>query len=239
VLVVLVVVALVVHAGPFGTGHKTEAGASIPPATAVARTETSPATGPSADSSSSTGAHRSGGHAPAKDAGKAKASTSPSSKPSPSKSPAKPKHGSEALVAFGPSLIVDGNFSQTTLQPWNYVVQNAVIEPGDGVDKQNAIQLTSTPQAAIGQTITGLTPGVSYEVTGWAYSTGSKIGIGVMDTVDNTINDHELTTATSWTELSAVFTVPANQDSATIYCIMAWGGTGYCSDLTFRAMHHT
>jgi hypothetical protein len=60
-----------------------------------------------------------------------------------------------------------------------------------------------------------------------------------MDTVDNTINDHELTTASSWTELSAVFTLPAGQQSATIYCIMDWGGTGYCSDLTFRAMRHS
>jgi hypothetical protein len=190
-----------------------------------------PATGPG----SSTGAHHSGKR---NSAGRgSEPSATASDEPSPSKSPAKPKHQSGTLVAYGPNLLVDGDFSQGTLEPWNYVTQNATIEPGNGVDHLAAVRLLSTPQAAVGQTVTGLKPGASYEVTGWAYTNGGKIGIGAMDTVDNTINDHELTTASSWTELSAVFKVPAKQGSATIYCIMAWGGTGYCSDLTFRAMH--
>jgi serine/threonine protein kinase, bacterial len=202
VLAVLLVVALVTHAGPFGSGHKTQAGGS-------------PRPGQSTSAS---------GH-PGRSAG-------PSSSPG-----SEPHHGSGALASYGPDLVVDGDFSQTTLQPWNYVVQDAVIVPGGGLDKQNAVQLTPAPQAAVGQTVTGLTSGATYQVTGWARTNGTKIVIGAMDPANDKINDHGSTTARSWTRLSAVYTVPAGQHSAAVYCIMAWGGTGYCSDLSFRAVH--
>jgi Carbohydrate binding domain len=240
VLVVLVLVALLAHLGPFGSGHKTNAGASVPLATAGDPSQASPGTRSATDPPTSARKH------PGRTSSKHDAKPSPSAKTSPSGTPsttaAKPpaKHGSGALVPFGSSLLVDGGFTQTTLEPWNYVVDNATIEPGAGVGGQNAVQLMSTPDAAVGQTVSGLTPGASYEVSGWAYTNdGTKIYIGAMDTVDNTINDHDGTTAGSWTELSAVFKVPPDQSSATIYCIMESGGTGYCSGLSFRAMHHS
>lgn len=209
VLVVLLVAALIAHLGPFSSGHKAQAGASMPPSKA--------GTVPSTPARS----HPSPGHVTkASPAGKAKC-------------------GSTVQVPYGQSLLVDGDFSQATLQPWNVVVQDAVIDAGKGVDHQNAIQLSPGPQAAVAQTVTGLAPGTCYEVTGWARTGGTKIGIGAMDPADDKINDHQLTTARTWTRLSAVYVVPAGQHSAEIYCIMAWGGTGYCSDLTFRAMHRS
>jgi hypothetical protein len=244
VLVVLVVVALIAHIGPFSSGHKTVAGPSTRPTVAAGDPPaTAPGTAPPTGASSSA----SRGHGRGSPGRKAKPSSSPSSKPtsssSPSKTPSKPKHssgsGSGPLVPYGPSLLVDGDFSQTTLAPWNYVVQNAVIEPGQGEGGSSAVELTSTPAAAVGETVSGLTAGASYELTGWAHTNGTKIYMGIMDPGDNTINDHEMTTSGSWTELSAVYKVPVNEDSATIYCIMDWGGVGYCSDLSFRAMHHS
>jgi serine/threonine protein kinase, bacterial len=214
VLVVLLVVALVAHLGPFGSGNKTLAGESSPPPgrnTGAAINPTSSASGhPGRDTKSS---------------------------PPSGKAATKPDHVTKKLVPFGPSLLVDGDFSQPTLQPWNYVVQDAVIASGSGPDKQNAILLTPTPQAAVGQTVTGLTPGASYQVTGWVRTNGTKIAIGALDPADDKINDHALVTTKTWTELSAIYTAPRGVHSATIYCIMAWGGTGYCSDLSFRAMH--
>jgi serine/threonine-protein kinase len=249
VLVVLVVVALIAQIGPFSSGSKTEAGASTPPVT----TGDPAGAGPGIGALTSSPSASASGHPVRGRGSSARGSSGRGGKPSPGKSasdratpsrsptkaPTKPKHDSGPLMAYGPSLLVDGTFSQTTLQPWNYVAQNADVEPGAGVDGQNAVQLMSTPQAAVGETITGLTVGTSYQVTGWAHTNGSKIVIGILDTVDNTINDHEQTTAGKWTELSAVFKVPAGQSSATVYCIMAWGGVGYCSDLTFRAMRHS
>jgi hypothetical protein len=209
VLVVLLVAALIAHLGPFSSGHKAQAGASTPPSKAR--------TGPS----SLAKAHPSPGHV-------TKASSA-----------VKAKCGSTVQAAYGQSLLVDGDFSQATLQPWNIVVQDAVIDPGKGMDHQNAIQLSPAPQAAVAQTVTGLAPGTCYLVTGWAHTGGTKVGIGAMDPSDDKINDHQLTTAKTWTKLSAVYKVPAGQHSAEIYCIMAWGGTGYCSDITFRAMHRS
>jgi hypothetical protein len=209
VLVVLLVAALIAHLGPFSSGHKAQAGASTPPSKAR--------TGPSSPAKG----HPSPAHVTkATPLGKAKC-------------------GSTVEVPDGPSLLVDGDFGQATLQPWNVVVQDAVIDPGKGIDNQNAIRLAPAPQAAVAQTVAGLVPRTCYEVTGWAHTGGTKIGIGALDPSDDKINDHQLSTAKTWTRLSAVYLVPAGQHSAEIYCIMAWGGTGYCSDLTFRAMHRS
>ena len=238
-LVVLVVVALAAHLGPFSSGHKAEGGASPPPATAAgpARSSTSAAT------PSPAGTHH-GGAAPGH---RVKPSSSASSTPTPSasvsKSPAKPKHGSGAsgpLVPYGPNLLVDGSFTQPTLTAWNYALQNATLQQGDGFGGGNAVQLVASKPATVAQTITGLTSGVTYKLTGYVYSTGGEqIYIGAMDTADPTIRGQQVTTSPSWVQLSATYKVPAGQTSVAIFCIMHEGGTGYCSDFSFRAMHHS
>ena len=238
-LAVLVVVALVAHLGPFSSAHKTAAGATLAPAAA----------GNTAGSSTGADSHPSASPHPGRSTPgrRAKPSSSPSSKPTPSvsasSSPAKPKRGSGGrgpLVAYGSNLLTDGTFTQPTLTAWNYAVQNATIEQGDGVGGGNAVQLIASTPATVSQTISGLTPGTTYKLTGYVYTNGGEqIYLGVMDTADPTIRGQQVTTSASWQELSATYKVPAGQTSVAIFCIMHQGGTGYCSDFSFRAMHHS
>lgn len=64
----------------------------------------------------------------------------------------------------------------------------------------------------VAETISGLTPGRQYLVTGWVQTEdGSPIYVGAFD----------------------------NDNTAEVFCIMKAGGTGFCTDMSFRAIERS
>jgi serine/threonine protein kinase, bacterial len=143
--------------------------------------------------------------------------------------------GSRTLVPYGPNLVADGNFSDPTLGAWNYAVYQAALTPGAGVGGQNAVVLTATPEAGIAETISGLRSGGHYVLSGWVEATASPIYIGARDDASGKEVDVSAEPAT-FQKLSLDFTVPSGQTSAVIFCVQRRGGSGYCSDLSVRAL---
>jgi hypothetical protein len=92
------------------------------------------------------------------------------------------------------------------------------------------------PTVGVSQIVTGLKPGQSYELTGWALSkAGGRTYIGAKD-YDTTGDHSSATTSNSWTELPRTFTEGAGHTTVEIYCWQADAGTGYCSDISLRAL---
>jgi len=134
----------------------------------------------------------------------------------------------------GPNLVADGSFTDADLSAWNNYATNTVVVSG-GAEGGNAAHITG-PTAGVSQIVTGLKPGQSYELTGWARSSGGgRIYIGAKD-YDATGDHSQATTASSWTELPLSFTEGAGRTTVEIYCWQADAGTGYCSNISLRAL---
>jgi hypothetical protein len=220
----------IAHVGPFASAHN-----------ALASVAGSVGGGAIADpgrSASPTPRHHPGaGHArkptPRKSASLPAITASPSS-------PAKPSGGSGggggALIPYGPNLVADGNFTDPTLTAWNYGVYQAVITPGAGFNGANAVQLYGNPEAGIAETITGLKSGGHYVITGWIEANVTPVYIGARDDASGKEVDVSSASA-SWAKLSVNFIVPRGQSSAVVFCVQRRGGTGYCSNISVRALH--
>jgi hypothetical protein len=131
---------------------------------------------------------------------------------------------------------VNGNFAADTLGVWTS--SGAEVVQGAGPGGQNAARLVAAPSAGLFQLVTGLKPGASYLVTGWAQTSQSTIQIGA-GYPDYT---HEVAfyfSSSSWAKGSVVFTLGAGQTSANVFCVQGKGGTGSCTDITFEEIHHS
>ena len=234
-VVVLALVAVGVMAlasiGPFASGHKPKVVAD--PTTSVSmvadpgRTATPSATPSSARPSPSRSGH-------SKKPGTKK--SLPAVTPNPSTS-AKSSGGSGSgggSGPHGPDLAVDGTFADPTLSSWNYGAENAALDPGAGVNGQNAARLTATPQAGIAETITGISPG-KYVLSGYIQASSSPLYIGERNDATGKEVDESAQPA-GWEKLSVDFTVPSGQNSAVIFCVQQKGGSGLCSDMTVYAL---
>ena len=134
----------------------------------------------------------------------------------------------------GPNLVADGSFTDSDLSAWNNYVTGTVVVSG-GVGGGNAAMMTG-PTVGVSQIVTGLRPGQSYELTGWALSkTGGRTYIGAKN-YDGTGDHSSATTASSWTELPLTFTEGTGHTTVEIYCWQADAGTGYCSSISLRAL---
>ena len=243
VVVVLVIGGLALgHIGPFASGHKTLAGGkpTAGSTTAPAQNPTVPATSSGA-SPRATASHSGKGKKPnpkkslpAITLGSTGASSSP--KPGSSKNPGT---GSGTLTAYGPDLIANGTFADSTLSSWTYGTENALVEPGSGPGGVNAVRLTASPDAGIAQAVSGLTPGGHYLVTGWGQSVNDPVFIGAMnnDSADDGMV-HFSVSSNSWQQGSVVFTLAKGQTSAVVFCVQK-SGSGLCANLTFHAMHRS
>ena len=141
-------------------------------------------------------------------------------------------------MPYGPNLASDGTFSDPALGAWNFAIENAVMSPGIGVNGQNAVVLTATPQAGIAENVNGLRSGGRYVVTGWVHAVTTPVYIGARDEENGTEVDVSSLSG-SWRKLSVDFTVPRGHSSAVIFCVQQRGGTGYCSDFAVYALHRS
>lgn len=161
--------------------------------------------------------------------------TTPS--PHSSKPGSKPSSSPGTLVAYGANLLVDGDFSDGALGAWQTTL-NAAIVPGYGPGGIDAVRLTASPTAGIIEVVSGLTPGASYQVSGWGQAQGAKLFIGASD--DDSENSHIIGitfTSASWRQGSTIFTLGKGQTSAKVFCVMQGGATGYCANIQLHAMH--
>jgi hypothetical protein len=222
----------IAHVGPFASAHKALASVAGSVGNGVIA-DPGRSASPGASAASPTPSHHSG---------HAKKSTPKKSLPAITASPSrstKPSGGSGggggALVPYGPNLVTDGNFSDGTLTAWNYAVYQAAVNPGTGVNGENAVQLNGNPEAGIAQTITGLRSGGHYVMTGWVEASVTPVYIGARDDVSGKEVDVSSASA-SWAKLSVDFIVPRGQTSAVVFCVQRRGGTGYCSHISVHAL---
>jgi serine/threonine protein kinase, bacterial len=133
----------------------------------------------------------------------------------------------------GPNLVADGEFTDSDLSAWNNFVTNTVLV-SSGPDGGNAAQMTGNPTAGVNEEVTGLTPGTSYQLTGWALSdTASGTYIGAKG-YDSSGGVSRATGSATWSELSMTFTATAT--SAQVFCWQSITGNGYCTDVSLRAL---
>jgi hypothetical protein len=240
----VVVVALVVgglalgHIGPFSSGHKKMLADTGP--TGITKTASPGANSP---------ASKAGATPKAKRAGKGKkpnsqkplpAVSSPGKTSSPKPTSSKGSgSGKGTLTASGPNLVDNGDFADGTLSGWDYATENASVNPGSGPGGSNAVELTASPQAGVAETISGLTPGAQYLVTGWAKTPNSKVFIGAMnDDESDSGKVHFTVQSGSWTQGSVIFTLSKSESSAVVFCVEA-AGQGLCTNMTFQVMHYS
>jgi hypothetical protein len=241
-LIVATGVAALAHLGPFSSPHKTLAITS--PSATGSQLVADPTAGPSKKSGGTSrgNSRRSGSSRGSKrsQTGRKALPTVTASGSGSGKSSSSPPSGGGGQTTYGPNLLTDGSFADSTLGAWNYAVEGAAVAPGFGPGGGNAVRLTASPQAGIMQEINGLTPGASYLVTGWGQTVESNIFIGAAD------NDSAFTkkvaytfSSTSWSKGSVVFTLGQGQTSAVVFCVQGSGGSGYCANMRFQAIHHS
>jgi eukaryotic-like serine/threonine-protein kinase len=170
--------------------------------------------------------HKSASQAPTPDV-----STSPSSKPTPKRKPA-PAGTPEPT---GPSLAGNGSFEAGQLAPWMDTANSVVTDlQADNGTHSAAMHSTGTG-AGVAQDLTGLTPGTTYQLTGWVMSSVivGDVYLGVRD-YNEAMTTSQATASTSWTFESMTFT-PVS-DTAQIWCWRLAAGYGYCDNISVRAM---
>jgi serine/threonine-protein kinase len=139
----------------------------------------------------------------------------------------------------GPNLVADGDFSESSLSAWNNgVLYTTVVSSGPNGGK--AAQMIGQPTAGLNQIVTGLKPGTDYELTGWIISTTGDyttyIGAKAYDSTAGASRAIDSASSTTWSQVSMTFTPAAGHTSAEIFCWQAVAGTGYCADVTLRAL---
>jgi serine/threonine-protein kinase len=137
----------------------------------------------------------------------------------------------------GPNLVADGDFTDSSLSAWNNQVLYTTVVSG-GSRGGYAAQMSGQPTAGISQIITGLKPGTEYELTGWIISNTDNFStyIGVKEYDSTTGVSRALNTST-WAEAVLTFTPAAGHTTAEVFCWQAVQGTGYCTDVSVRAIN--
>jgi hypothetical protein len=114
-------------------------------------------------------------------------------------------------------------------------VTNTAVTGTAGPSGGYAARMTGNPTAGVAQYVTVLKSGTTYQLTGWVISNtggGTYIGSKGYDSTDGVSRE---TTAANWTELTMTF--KAIGDKTEIFCWQAVAGTGYCTDLSLRALN--
>jgi serine/threonine-protein kinase len=136
----------------------------------------------------------------------------------------------------GPNLVADGDFSDSSLSAWDHLVLNTVVVSA-GQRGGYAAQMNGDPTAGVTQTLTGLKPGTKYELTGWIISdTGNYSTYVGVKAYDDTAGVSHALNNTTWTETAMTFTPGPGHTTALVFCWQAVAGTGYCTDVSVRAI---
>jgi hypothetical protein len=136
----------------------------------------------------------------------------------------------------GPNLVADGDFTDSSLSAWNDQVLNTIVVSA-GSRGGYAAQMTGQPTAGVTQILTGLKPGTEYELTGWIISDTDNYStyVGVKD-YDSTAGVSHALNSSTWAETAMTFIPAAGHTTAEVFCWQAVQGTGYCTDVSVRAM---
>jgi serine/threonine protein kinase len=167
------------------------------------------------------------------------AASSPASQTPASQASSSGSTQSSAPQPVGPDLAANGSFETGSLSPWTDTSDSSVIK-GSAESGEYLVQMDSQGGGAgVAQTITGLTPGDTYELIGWVAS-GSPaattyIGVKFYSSTNPGGADYT-TSGTSWSEGVITFTPAAGYTSAQIWCWRKIAGIGYCDNLSVYKM---
>jgi hypothetical protein len=167
-------------------------------------------------------------------AGATQAGTATGSSPTPAAAKSTAASGPAATPGpTGPNLVADGDFSDPTLSAWNNMHTNSVVVSG-GVNGENAVEITGST-AGVAEIVSGLTPGKTYQLTGWSLSDSGGTYIGVKE-YDSTGGQSHINNTASWAEVTITFTEGAGDTTADVFCWQSVAGVGYCSDVSLYAL---
>lgn len=95
--------------------------------------------------------------------------------------------------------------------------------------------VTGAANSGVEQSVSGLTPGATYLVTGWTRvaNAGEAIAIGVKNA--GTTEVYARSTSTTWAPTSVYVTLGSSATSANVYCYKNTGtGSGYCDSISLQ-----
>lgn len=136
-----------------------------------------------------------------------------------------------SVAPVSAELLANWGFEDGVIAPWTNFSGGSIVT-NDVRSGNYAGYLPS--QGSFEQVVTGLTPGASYEVSGWAKVEGGGTGeviVGVKDYGGAAVD--AVITADVYTEGRNSFTMGSASTSATIYCFRYWGDLGaFCDDFS-------
>ncbi|MFC7626019.1 carbohydrate binding domain-containing protein [Microlunatus sp. GCM10028923] len=138
-------------------------------------------------------------------------------------------------IAVDP-LLKNGGFEQGVLGDWKQILgthdDNFVVAQ-DMQQGDYALQTSINGHSGVEQVVSGLVPGASYELTGWARSvkSGEEMRVGVYSFGNS--EKFAPVTADQWTKVTVPFTMGDTATSAKIYCLKESGlDVGFCDTLS-------
>ncbi len=127
----------------------------------------------------------------------------------------------------GGSLVGNPGFETGSLSPWTNLAGASVVS-NNAHTGSYAVQ-TGNSGSGVGQTVSGLTSGHTYTLTGWVKSSNGSdaIYVGVKNYGGTEVSSS--TTSSNYTQVSVTFTMGSSSTSAEIYCWKNGGSAAsYC-----------
>ncbi|MEU9343375.1 carbohydrate binding domain-containing protein [Streptomyces sp. NPDC048278] len=143
-----------------------------------------------------------------------------------------------AYNGTGGNLLSNAGFETGALSPWTEASGNASSVTAANA-RTGADALTTTAgSSGANQALTGLSPGTTYLLTGWAKvaTAGETLAIGVKNFGGTETYTNIATT--SYSQAAVLFTTGSSTTTATVYCWKNAGGSGagYCDDLAVEPL---
>ncbi|WP_046733087.1 carbohydrate binding domain-containing protein [Streptomyces humi] len=143
-----------------------------------------------------------------------------------------------AYNGTGGNLLSNAGFETGALSPWTQASGSASSVTAANARTGGDALTTAASSSGANQALTGLSPGTTYLLTGWAKvaTAGETLAIGVKNFGGTETYTNIATT--SYSQAAVLFTTGSSSTTATVYC---WknaggGGAGYCDDLAVEPL---
>ncbi|MFF7468920.1 carbohydrate binding domain-containing protein [Streptomyces sp. NPDC008092] len=143
-----------------------------------------------------------------------------------------------AYNGTGGNLLSNAGFETGALSPWTQASGNSSSVTAANARTGSDALTTAASGSGANQALTGLSPGTTYLLTGWAKvaTAGETLAIGVKNFGGTETYTNIATT--SYSQAAVLFTTGSSSTTATVYCWKNAGGSGagYCDDLAVEPL---